>query len=427
MDLHPRIPEESKPNADAGNALLPASILLGAMILAIFIPLMLLFAFAALLWLAAVAYQRHIIIDRQRARLEHAEEAAAQSGINAKRLGSILSASDLPILATDQHGVITNSNGAAHQILGGGRSLRGVALDELITHKPVLELARHALSGESGHARFSLPILGQTHELDVAADPLPGADGCVFTFRDITELTKAVALKADFAANASHELRTPIASIRGAVDTLMGPTPPPESMRVRMIEMISGNATRLELLVNDLLDLSKLESTDAPPTIEPIDLDTLISGIAEQFAPICMRRSITIEPTIEEPVRTIHSDRSLIGLILRNLIENATKFANEGTSIRVSVRPAEIGVVIEVADKGIGIPIADQQRIFERFYQVDDARSGTSVKRGTGLGLAIVKHACRRLGGSIGVRSVYGQGTTMRVTLPDRHPSASTQ
>lgn len=419
MDLQSSIPENSSTATDPGNALLPASILFGSLILAFFLPLMLLFAFAALMWLAAVAHHRNRIINSQRARLKHAEDAADHAGTNAARLGSILSASDLPIIATDEQGIITNSNNAAHQILGGGRSLRGVALDELITHKPVLELARHAFSGESGHARFSLPIHGQTHELDVAADPLAGGDGCVFTFRDITELTKAVALKADFAANASHELRTPIASIRGAVDTLMGPTTPPEAMQLRMIEMISGNATRLELLVNDLLDLSKLESTDAPPTLEPIDLEALLTGIAEQFAPICSRRSITIEPTIEPSVQTINSDRSLIGLILRNLIENATKFASEGTSIRVDARPADVGVVIEVADKGIGIPIADQQRIFERFYQVDDARSGTSVKRGTGLGLAIVKHACRRLGGSISVRSVYGQGTTMRVTLPN--------
>ena len=418
MEQRPPITDETTQPTNPGNAVLPASIILGSLILAFFLPIMLLFAFAALGWLAGITRRRRAMIERLDGRLDRAESLSTTARSEAARLASILDASDLPILATDRNSIITHSNHAAHRVLGGGRVLRGVRLDELITHKPVLELAEHAMAGESGHARFALPILGQTHELDVAADPIAGGDGCVFTFRDITELTKAVALKADFAANASHELRTPIASIRGAVDTLMNPSPPPESMRMRMIEMISGNATRLELLVNDLLDLSRLESTDAPPTLEMIDLRAVITGISEQFAPICSRRSIIIETSVDESVRTISSDRSLIGLILRNLIENATKFAREDTTVRVLVRQAEIGVQIEVVDKGVGIPISDQQRIFERFYQVDDARSGTSVKRGTGLGLAIVKHACRRLGGSISVRSVYGQGTTMQVSLP---------
>jgi signal transduction histidine kinase len=422
--MQPR-PIQSVPQSEpeTGNAVLPASILLGSLILAFFLPVMLVAAFGALAWILLVARHRLRIIERTRARLEQSERHAARAQSDANHLASILGASDLPILATDQNAVITHSNHAAHEILGGGRPLRGITLDELITHKPVLDLAKHAIAGESGHARFTLPILGQTHEMDVAADPLSSGNGCVFTFRDITELTKAVALKADFAANASHELRTPIASIRGAVDTLMNENAPPEAMRRRMTEMISNNATRLELLVNDLLDLSKLESTDAPPAIVEINLHELIESIAEQFAPICTRRSITIEPSIDGSVRTIRSDRSLLGLILRNLIENATKFAREETSVRVGARPSELGLIIEVADKGVGIPIGDQQRIFERFYQVDDARSGTSVKRGTGLGLAIVKHACRRLGGSIAVRSVYGQGTTMSVTLPNPRSS----
>jgi two-component system phosphate regulon sensor histidine kinase PhoR len=254
------------------------------------------------------------------------------------------------------------------------------------------------------------------------------------TLRDVTELVKASELKADFAANASHELRTPIASIRGAAETLTGPARDDPAMLDRLTGMVAANAARLEALVNDLLDLSKLESADTPAAIAAVNLGDVVAGLREQFEAICIRKGLRIVAEIDPRAATIRTDPVLLDLILRNLVENATKFARDGTPVVVSAEPAPIppdpvnpppaglegatGVRIRVRDEGLGIPIAHQQRIFERFYQVDRARTGGSVQRGTGLGLAIVKHAARRLGGQVGVESVYQQGTTMVVELP---------
>ncbi|MEA5615428.1 sensor histidine kinase [Nodularia spumigena] len=306
--------------------------------------------------------------------------------------------------------------------------------DELFTQPELHEMESLARAGEPGRARLKLPIEGELRTLVVSADSLGMGSGCVVTLRDVTELVKAAELKADFAANASHELRTPIASIRGAAETLQGPARNDPSMLERLTGMIATNASRLEALVNDLLDLSRLESGETEPAVAEVDLEEVFAVQREQFEAICKRKDLRVEFDIGPGAGRIRTDPVLLDLILRNLVENATKFAREHTRVLLSARTESIpvdpvnpppaaadgttGVRIAVRDEGLGIPIAHQQRIFERFYQVDRARTGGSVQRGTGLGLAIVKHAARRLGGHVGVESVYQQGTTMIVELP---------
>lgn len=350
------------------------------------------------------------------------------------RMRAVLDAAGVPIIATNNKGVITLASRSAEVLVGGGRTLLERSFEELFTQHELHEMEQLARQGEPGRARLELPIEGERRTLIVSADCVGDGLGCVLTLRDVTELVRAGELKADFAANASHELRTPIASIRGAADTLQGPGVHDEKMLDRLTTMISFNAGRLEALVNDLLDLSKLESAEAPPELSQVNLERLCATQIEEFAGVCERRELTIKAHIDPGVETITSDESLIGLMLRNLIENATKFAREHTEITVRCIPAsipadpgsppppdanlEMGFRLEVQDRGIGIPLAQQQRIFERFYQVDRARTGGGVQRGTGLGLAIVKHAARRLGGRVGVESVYQNGTTMIVELP---------
>lgn len=203
--------------------------------------------------------------------------------------------------------------------------------------------------------------------------------------------------------------------------------------------MIVNHAGRLEELLRDLLDLSRLESPDVPPAIETVEVGELPRLLGAMFEGVCRERDITLEFDFDEELAGMRTDRKLLMLILRNLVENATKFAFEGTQVRIggglveayvpSGGPANTGGVVsegasrgvarfEVADRGIGIPIGQQDRVFERFYQVDPARTGSAGgKRGTGLGLAIVKHAAKALGGRVGLKSVWGQGTTVWVEV----------
>jgi two-component system, OmpR family, phosphate regulon sensor histidine kinase PhoR len=190
------------------------------------------------------------------------------------------------------------------------------------------------------------------------------------------------------------------------------------------MSMLSGNVARLEEMVRDLLDLSRLESPEAALRIEPAPGSELARGLSEDFSNACRQRSLTLVFDLDPALERVRTDRKLLGLILSNLIDNATKFAFEGTEIRVVGRPLApqngglAGVRLEVIDRGVGIPLNQQSRVFERYYQVDQARDGGRIRRGTGLGLAIVKHAVRRLGGTIRVNSVWQQGTTMVVELP---------
>ena len=160
-----------------------------------------------------------------------------------------------------------------------------------------------------------------------------------------------------------------------------------------------------------------------PPARELVSMSAMFAEVEQMFEEVCRTRRLRIEADLDPNATEFISDPRLLEMIIKNLVENATKYAFEGTTIRISamrVTPestssAKPPIRISVSDQGVGIPISLQQRIFERFYQVDGARSGPTDRRGTGLGLAIVKHAIKRLGGSISVESVWQQGTTMSI------------
>lgn len=413
---------------------LPAAVAASALIVGTILPVALLAAAASLAWLVWAVRREERRAEDDILRMRRELRALAEGNDQHERMRQVLDVAGTPIIATDESGVITVASRSASRTLGGGRNLTGVRFDELFTQPELHEMERLARAGEPGRSRLKLPMEGELRTMIVSADTLDKGSGSVVTLRDVTELVKAAELKADFAANASHELRTPIASIRGAAETMQGPARNDQPMLERLTGIIANNAARLEALVNDLLDLSKLESAETPPTLSVVRLDELFDHQREQFEAVCKRRELRIETEIDPNAATVLADPVLLELIMRNLVENATKFAREGTAIRIRARAEPIpadpvnppppgadrpqGVRITVRDEGQGIPIAHQQRIFERFYQVDRARTGGAVNRGTGLGLAIVKHATRRLGGRVGVDSVYQQGTTMIVELP---------
>ena len=395
--------------------------------MAIFFPIFLIVTASSIIvmgyLLAGASKHRDALSDELDTNFDDSQQALYIADL----LRGLINAADIPILATDEHGLIAHINQQATSVLGIGQSLLGRRFDEIMTQGVLHELESLARAHEPGHARLTMPIKGEVRDFDVSADPVPISKGAVITFRDITELSRAMTLKTDFVANASHELRTPIASIKVAVETLSGPAKDDPQMSSRLIEMITNNADRLELL-------SKAESEDQSVQIELVNVHELVSQLLDGFSSPASRKDLELIAEIEPGIEEIATDSSLIALILRNLIQNAIKFAHEGTAVRVVIRASQVfperespipaklgypmGIELSVVDRGVGIPIAHQQRIFERFYQVDAARAGSGARRGTGLGLAIVKHAAKSLGGTIRIESAPQIGTTMCVRLP---------
>lgn len=378
--------------------------------------------------------------------VQAAQDAALQLITTKSKLESLehtLNFSPLPILMIGEDRRVLTANAAAQQLFAGGRVLIGRTVEETLTQAEAIRLYEHASGGtQREHNITLLTPAGHTRTLSFTAQPLPKAPGqtvttrpVVITLHDITELAQADRLRTDFVANASHELRTPLSSIKAAIETLADGAWDDHSMREKLAAMTVTNIGRLETILRDLLDLSRLEDSDSTPPdtsrLQNVDLPAFLHAIADGFAPLLTQRRLTVRIDTDRAPGVWCTDPRLLELIVRNLIDNSTKFAFEGTCItlRATLVPQQTGnptederaLIIKVEDKGIGIPIEHQPRIFERFFQVDSARAGATnaaQRRGTGLGLAIVSHASRQLGGNISVESVWKQGTTMIVTLP---------
>jgi two-component system phosphate regulon sensor histidine kinase PhoR len=231
--------------------------------------------------------------------------------------------------------------------------------------------------------------------------------------RDVTEARRLTAIRRDFVANASHELKTPVASIRAAAETLRdGAIDDPPAAR-RFTEQLEREAVRMSRIVADLLDLSRLETGSEMDG--QVRLDTLAADEVERMGDAATLQGVTISVEAQTVPAVRGSPRDL-SLMVRNLIDNAVRYTGEGGSVTVSVWADGSSVVVRVADTGIGIPQRELPRIFERFYRVDRARSRETG--GTGLGLSIVRHVTENHGGEVTVTSELGQGSVFEVRLP---------
>lgn len=364
---------------------------------------------------------QHVTIEREQRTLRALIESLAE-----------------PTFVVDAEGAVALANApAARFVQLGMDDLRGRNLRVLLTSSQLLGALSAAGEGRTWKGRVTIPTESGERTWEAYAGPFPLPDsearGAILVLRDVTELADAVRVKTDFVANASHELRTPLAAIRGAVETLNSDAGRDEKIATRMREIILGHVTRLEDLVRDLLDLSRVESGDAPLRIEGLRLDLLKRTLLDEFEDLCAARAVRIVFDIPQSLEGWRTDPRMLVLSLRNLVENAAKFCHDDSEIRVVARlerrDDEI-VRFEVRDRGLGIPLSQQQRVFERFYQVDPARQGyeglsslRQTKRGTGLGLAIVRHAVKALGGRVGIQSIYSQGTTVWFEVPYTLPA----
>ncbi len=240
---------------------------------------------------------------------------------------------------------------------------------------------------------------------------------------DITEFKNLERIKADFVANVSHELRTPLTSIKGYIETLLDRNYDTDEEKKDFLEIIEENTDRLIAIASDLLVLSELESGEADPRdsrkrYEEIDIRETVLRSVGSLDSLFSKKGVNLLLEIEDGMPTYRANRFLVERMLINLVENSAKYTPENGSVSVRAKTLNGTLCIEVEDNGIGIPPEHHERIFERFYRVDKNRSREIG--GTGLGLSIVKHIVIQHGGTIGVRSAEGEGSTFTVELP-RH------
>ena len=314
-----------------------------------------------------------------------------------------------------------------------------VDLTDFLVETGVRELivaTRESGLGCTRHVK--LTVDGRQRSVEVLASCVMPGDAktpVILTFRDQTEWIASTQMKADFSANASHELRTPLASIRAAVETVVDAGIDDQATVKRCMDIIGGHVSRLQLLVQDLLDLSRTEDPNALVRTDLIKLAELQNVLTQIFGAMAAQKGIELRFDIAPDAALMRGDERLILLTLKNLVDNSIKFTSQGSVIVRSYRQVRAGgnrgtlprpaggaaereefLILDVKDTGCGIPPEDRQRVFERFYTVNRSRGGAD--RGTGLGLAIVKHAVAGMGGTVELESQVNVGTTIRCVWP---------
>jgi two-component system phosphate regulon sensor histidine kinase PhoR len=322
------------------------------------------------------------------------------------------------VIAIDANQRILFANETARSMLAPAEtSLAERPIWELVRHPAVHEAVEQAFAADR-ICRGEFELSGTSRQsLMLFVRRLPGTppSGAVLVLHDVTELRRLERLRSEFVANVSHELKTPLASIKAYVETLLGGAIDDPEHNVGFLRHIAEQADRLHRLILDLLRLARVESGQEAFEIKPVPLaHVTVSRVAELRAAAAAKR-IAVETAPSELVYVL-ADEEGVRTILDNLLDNAIKYTSDGGRVTIRWRVEDSMAVIEVADTGIGIAPHDQLRIFERFYRADKARSRDLG--GTGLGLSIVKHLAQAFGGSVSVASALGRGSTFTVRLP---------
>jgi two-component system, OmpR family, phosphate regulon sensor histidine kinase PhoR len=303
-------------------------------------------------------------------------------------------------------------------------AVEGRPVIEMVRNSDLLGLIRGALRGEEGLRTDIAMGIVQPRNFSVTATPvqaLEGAlagdkpSGAVLVLHDVTELRRLERVRHDFVANVSHEFKTPLTAIQGFAETLLsGALEDPRNNR-RFLEIIRDHAARLAVLTDDLLKLARIEAGKLEVQFGPVQLADVIERCVETSQLKATRKRITLEIEVPANLPAVRGDASLLRDVVQNLLDNAIQYTPEAGRVRVSVAAGPREAVVTVDDTGIGIPLADQERIFERFYRVDAARSREAG--GTGLGLSIAKHIVEAHGGRLWVESEVGHGSKFSFSL----------
>ncbi len=332
-----------------------------------------------------------------------------------------------PLIAVDRQRRIVRTNLAALSLLGPVGPERDIST---VLRQPQLLAAIDALLETLGDGNFvradqsavELSLAGPP-ELDVVAHlrrlPRAAADGslALIVLHDTTALRRAERMRADFVANASHELKTPIAGLAGFIETLRGPARDDVAARERFLGIMAEQADRMRRLVDDLLMLSRIEQHEHARPEAAVDLGRVLRSVIDLLQLKASSRNVRIELALDPMLPSAVGDFDELTIVFQNLVDNAVKYAKPATPVRIAARPVGADrLSVAVSDEGDGIPATHLPRLTERFYRVDTARS--RQLGGTGLGLAIVKHIVNRHRGRLDIQSSPGKGSTFTVTLP---------
>ncbi len=341
-------------------------------------------------------------------------------------LEGILEGMQEGVLVLDRNNRVRHANPALREMLVIGPDAIGKPLLEVIRNAELADIFNKARAHQSPESGEVDQTGLKPRRLQVQAAPLPGEPGNLLAVLvDVTQLRRLESLRKDFVANASHELRTPVASVRSAAETLRTAMDDPEAA-VGFLDMIERNATRLHLLVEDLLDLSRIESREFRLQWCDLELASFTQNLLDTYQPLAQPKAIHLEMGVPEDMKA-QVDRRALEQILGNLLDNAIKYCPTASTIRIeaslvtgqSTQGDAPGIRMQVVDNGPGIPRMHLSRLFERFYRVDPGRS--RALGGTGLGLAIVKHLVEAMGGKVSVESEVGKGSCFAFTLKNAH------
>ncbi len=343
------------------------------------------------------------------------------------QLSAILCGMVEGVIAVDREERVVHLNQVAAQAFGvQPEQCLGMRLWEVIRVPAVVNTISSAMqSAAATQMELTLAQTAKDIVLELHGSPLRDSHGAVagavLVLHDVTELRRLEIVRREFVANVSHELKTPLTAIHGFVETMLDDEQMSRETQQRFLSKLRDQSARLAVLVSDLLTLSRVESEASAVDQEPLDLREPVLESAQALAALAEERGLALTTDVPEDPVMVSGDHEALRQIVGNLLENAIKYTPAGGRVGLSVRRTSGQAVLEVVDTGIGIEPQEQQRIFERFYRVDKARS--RELGGTGLGLSIVKHLALALGGQVSVESTPGRGSTFRVVLPQLPPA----
>ena len=389
--------------------------------------IVLLLAVVALAY-AAWWFREQLVREQMRQADEFAELTArreAELAAQAQRTAALFDRMVEGVIVAGADGRITLANRAAGALFDFAPPATGRTLLEATRHHEVAALlARLEHEPEVLNHELRIDSVTESRHLQVNALALRNAsgarEGAILVLHDLTRLRRLEAVRQEFVANVSHELRTPLSLIKSAAETLLDGGKADPEVTTRFLSIIDKHASRLTLLIDDLLLLARLDSGRIELQLQPVALHGAAQEAIDDAALIARARRVTLENRVPEAV-TAEADPARLRQVLANLIDNAIKYGAEGGRVVVGGRGLEgARVEITVRDDGPGIPAEAKARIFERFYRADKARS--REQGGTGLGLAIVKNVVQAHGGDVRVESAVGKGSEFFITLPAARP-----
>lgn len=335
------------------------------------------------------------------------------------RLEAVFSSMFEGVMIVDVSGAILLMNEALKHVFRIEEDALGKRPIEVIRNLEIQEIVDNTLSSNGGLISQEISILLPEKRVSLVHATLikkeGNTEGAVLVFHDVTDLRRLEKVRQDFVANVSHELRTPVSSIKGYAETLLDGALDDKKNAREFLKIILSDADRLATLIDDLLNLSKIESNKLAMETRPYKLLPLVERIISSLKGQMENKSIKVKINIPKDLPDVLIDETRIKQVLHNFIDNAIKYNHPNGEIAITAFDQDNFIRVDISDTGIGIPDKDLPRIFERFYRVDKARS--RELGGTGLGLSIVKHIVQAHSGEVSVKSVEGQGSTFSFTL----------